>query len=92
MLELGVEGLLDVYGVQGEDLRAAAEQLRAQTAQFARLDACFGLFERWERRTSWNYDWLVRSRPDLYFYAAALPRLATLDTEGTSTGFEPKTY
>jgi hypothetical protein len=48
------------------------EQIRSQVAQFVRLQACRGLIEEREAKAGWRYDWLIRTRPDLYFYAGSL--------------------
>ena len=52
--------------------------------QFQRLGVCLRLFKASESEQHLQYDWLVRSRPDLFFYGP-LPMLGALDPTAVHT-------
>ena len=52
---------------------------------YMKLKACADAFEDTERQRGIRYDWVVRSRPDLFFYGG-IPALARLDVDAVQRG------
>ena len=47
-------------------------QVKAQVAQFVRLEACKEVITEREAKGGWKFDWVIRTRPDLFFYAGSM--------------------
>ena len=73
-----------VKWVYGFGTTTQLQSVRGRADQFQRYPTCMNLIAAEEKRTSTRFHWVVRTRPDLYFYAA-LPRLASLNATAVYT-------